>query len=693
MPARRMSVINLTEIITIVWGDGEMKPRLTIGLLLVAVLLGGCAWFRPKPDETANRFVEYWKGGQYEEMYRLLTEERQVEVSEADFVKRYRTIYDAIGRIDLRAKLAEPAKGKYEVKENRTAIPVTGAIGTSTVGDILLDQLMGMVYEKKEWRIDWRPTLILPQLKEWEYRVKVTHTAGERGHILDRNGELLAGAGDLYKIGLVPGKIQDRAKAVAGLAALLHLSPQRIEQQLNQKWVKPESFVPLRSITRDDWQARKAQFLAVPGMLAASERGRSYFGPESLAATIGYLGEVSSKELETLTAKGYRSGDRVGRDGLEEKFEAQLAGKSGFTVQFLDGNGYEADRLSSNPRRGQDLTLTIDLKLQQALDRAMGDRRGAAVALNPKTGEVLALASFPGYDPNEFNLGGGSTEVSRILDDPEKPLLNRVIQGKYIPGSTFKPLTALAALEFDPQYDPARKVELPQSTWQPDASWGNYVVRRVPRPAGPVDLHAAMKWSDNIYFARLAYAMGSEPLFQMAERAGFDQTIPFTLEAAKSRLASNRPIANGILLADTGYGQGQVLMTPLHLALIYGAFGTDGRLRQPVLLTTGEKGKIWREEPLGSEEHLALLRDVLKVTVQDPKALAHDADVAGLDLAGKTGTAQGVNKEEMGWFVSYHPAADPKMVLVIGVEEAARGSHDAIDIMKKALTEYYRLKP
>jgi penicillin-binding protein len=179
----------------------------------------------------------------------------------------------------------------------------------------------------------------------------------------------------------------------------------------------------------------------------------------------------------------------------------------------------------------------------------------------------------------------------------------------------------------------------------------------------------------------------------MAERAGFDQVMPFTLDVARSKLATNRPIPSTILLADTGYGQGQVLMTPLHLALVYGALGTDGRLRHPVLLSTEEKGKAWLEQPLGSEEHLALLRDVLKVTVQDPKAYAHDAHIPGLDMAGKTGTAQGVNKKEMGWFASYHPASDPELVIIVGVEEAIHGSHDAMDITKKVLKEYYQLTP
>lgn len=670
-----------------------MKRKIWIGFLIGVVLLSGCAFFRPKPDETGKTFLELWQKGQYEEMYRLLAVARQGEISETDFAKRYRTIYDAVGKTTLRVQLVEPEQGKYEVKENRTSIPVQGTLGTSTVGEIVMDQNLEMVYEDKQWRVDWKPTLILPQLKEWTYRVQVTRTSGERGHIFDRNGELLVGTGDMYRIGLVPGKIQDRAKAVAGLATLLNLPAQRIEQALNQKWVEDGSFVPLRSITKEEWQAKKSQFLAIPGMLASSDTGRVYFGTASLAPTIGYLGEINAKELESLKDKGYRSGDRIGKEGLERKFESQLLGKSGFKVRFLDADGHEQAFLSSNPQKGSDLTLTLDLGLQQAIEEAMGDRRGVAVALNPKTGEVLALASFPGYDPDEFNLGGGSNRVNEILQDPDKPLLNRAIQGKYIPGSTFKPFTALTALEFDPDYDPAKKVELPQSTWQPDPSWGNYVVRRVPRPAGPVDLHSAMKWSDNIYFAQLAYKLGSDPLFQMAERAGFDKVIPFTLDVAKSKLASNRPIPSTILLADTGYGQGQVLMTPLHLALIYGAFATDGRLRQPVLLATEEKGKVWLEQPLGTDEHLALLRDVLKVTVQDPKALAHDAHIPGLDLAGKTGTAQGVNKAEMGWFISYHPTSNPAMVLVVGVEEAVRGSHDAIDITKRVLREYYQLTP
>lgn len=658
---------------------------------MVIVVLSGCAFFRPKPDETAKTFLEHWKNGRYEEMYRLVTAGKQSEIPESDFVKRYQTIYDAIGKTELRVQMVGPEKGKYEVKENRTVIPLQGVMLTTTVGEIVVDQEMTLVYESKAWRVDWKPTFILPQLKEWTYRVQVNQVSGERGHIYDRNGEMIVGTEAIYRIGLVPGKILNREKAIMALSTLLHLSTQRIEQALEQTWVKPESFVPLRAITQEQWQMKKAQFLAIPGMLASNDSGRIYAGTPGLASTIGYLGELNAKELERLREKGYRSGDRIGRDGLEKQFEAQLAGKPGFKVRFLHQNGQEQEVISSHPQKGKDLNLTLDLVLQQVIEKAMGNRRGVAMALNPKTGEMLAMASFPGYDPNEFNLGGSTNRIREILESPDKPLLNRVTQGKYIPGSIFKPLTALTALELDPAYDPAKKVNLPQSTWQPDASWGSYVVRRVPRPAGPVDLHAAMKWSDNIYFAQLAYRLGSDRLFQMAERAGFETAIPFSLDVARSKLASQRPIPSTVLLADTGYGQGQVLMTPLHLALLYGALGTDGHLRQPVLLSTEEKGKIWIEEPLGSEEHLKLLQDVLRVTVQDPKALAHDAHIPGLDLAGKTGTAQGVNKKEMGWFISYHPATDPEMVLLVGVEDAVRGSHDAIDISKRVLQEYYQM--
>lgn len=664
--------------------------KLCIGLLLILFLTSGCALFRSSPEGTVTRYLDALKAGKYTDMYRYLTIEAKSRVDEARFTGLYQTVYQQIGVTAVNLDLATHKK-RWPVKKNRTELPVQGTLATWTVGDIAVNQTLRMVYEEKTWRIDWQATNILPQMTDVNYRVVVSRIFPDRGNIFDRNGEIIAGSGPVYRIGLVPGKMTNPETAIPRLAALLDFSPEQIQKTLSQKWVKPDHFVPLRSISRAEWQKQKNQLLAIPGVIVSSATGRVYTDVQSLSPTMGYLGEINDKELQTGIKEGYRHGDLIGKDGLEKRFERVLAGKPGFTIRIVDQMGEEQAMVqSTEAENGKDLNLTIDMRLQRVIEKVMGNRSGMAVALNPKTGELLAIGSFPGYDSSEFVLGRASNRVKEYLKDPMTPLLNRALRGRYIPGSTLKPFTALTALEFYPQYNPLEKVNLPENTWKADASWGSYSVRRVPRPAGAVDLYGAMKWSDNIYFAQLAYRMGSEPLFKMADRAGFGMKIPFVLDVAQSSLANQRPITNTVQLADTGYGQGQVLMSPLHMAMLYAAFATDGKMRIPVL-TSGEQAQIWLDEPLASPEHLALIKDVLKVTVQDKAAIAHVVDIPGLDMAGKTGTAQNSTKTETGWFISYHPASDPEMVLLVGVEKAVHGSHDALALTRQILTQYYEL--
>lgn len=666
-----------------------MKKRIRIGfvLCLLTIFLSACS--KPAPDEAAQTFLTRLQKGQYQEMYQQLSTEAKAQIFEEDFISRYQEIYRKVGQTRLTLKMVKPAEGeKWPIEDNRVDIPVKGEMLTWTVGDLKMDQTLHMIYEEKEWRVDWQPSNILPEFIGLNDRVQVTRTFAERGGIYDRHGEMLAGTGKVYRIGLVPGKMDDWETTIEEMAKLLDLSLQRVQRALEQKWVRPDHFVPLRSITKREWEEKKEQFMAISGMLASSSEGRVYVGLESLASTLGYMGEINQKELAESQLKGYQIGDKIGRDGLEQRFEDYLSGKHGYMIRILDQEGNEKALIKfTRPMKGDNLFLTIDSSVQAMLEQAMGDQQGFAIVMLPKTGEILGLASLPGFDANEFLLGGASNRIAQILKDPATPMLNRPIEGRYIPGSTLKPLTALAALEFVPDYDPMKQVEIPNDTWRAEPGWGSYRVKRVPHQEAPLDLYAAMKWSDNIYFAQLAYQIGSEPLFMMAERMGFGEEVHFILDVAQSTLASERPIKNKITLADTGYGQGQVIMSPLHLMMIYQALATDGRIKQPILVESEERGRVWKDT-FASEENLALIQDVLKVTVQDEKAFAHKVTIEGLSLAGKTGTAQ-TGKSETGWFTCYHPADDPEVLVLVGIENAENGSSDAIEVARQFLSEFY----
>ncbi|MCK4258027.1 MAG: hypothetical protein KAX49_03565 [Halanaerobiales bacterium] len=668
-----------------------MKKKFFLCLLvfLLMFFVSGCGL--PEPDEAAQLFLSRLINEQYEEMYQMLTNEIKAEMTSGSFASYYRNFYDKLGKTRLTLEMVKPNDEKWDIQDNRVRIPIEGMMLTWRVGDLSMNQTLKMIYEEKEWRIDWQPRNIFPQLTNLNHQLEITRTTAQRGGIYDRLGYELAGLGKIYQIGMVPGKMENWDASINTLSELLDLSPAKIEKTLQQKWVRLDLFVPLRSITNEEWLSKRDDLLEIPGLLASSSESRVYYSPYSLAQTIGYLGEINQNELKDWEKEGYEVGDWVGRAGLEEKFEKTLAGKPGYMIRIVDENGKEQLMIKfTRSMNGNDLFLTIDKTLQQIAESAMAERRGVVIAMAPQTGEVLTLASFPGYDGNEFLFGRSSTRLKEILNDPFSPLLNRTIQGKYIPGSTFKPLTVLAALELVSEYDFSKKVEIPEDTWRAESGWGSYRVKRVSRPVGPVDLYGAMKWSDNIYFAQLAYQIGSEHLFTISERVGFEEQIPFALDVATSSLSSSRPIANSILLADSGYGQGQILMTPLHIAMIYSAIATDGKIRQPVILSNEEQGSVWKDA-IGTIENIDLLQDVLKVTVQDEEAFAHKANIPQLDMAGKTGTAQIENGKEMGWFVCYHPVQDPEFLLLVGIEDAKHGSKEAIEVAREILLEYYQI--
>lgn len=434
-----------------------MRKKIFLCLLvsLLMFFVSGCNL--PEPDETAQLFLSRLVNEQYEDMYQMLTNEVKTQMTLEGFVSYYQNFYDKLGKTRLTLKIIKPNDEKWDIKDNRVTIPVEGMMLTWRVGDLSMNQNLKMVYEEKEWRVDWQSRNIFPQLTNLNHQLEITRTSAQRGGIYDRLGYELAGLGKIYQINMVPGKMEDWDESIKTLSELLDLSIAKIEKTLQQKWVRPGLRVPLRSITNEEWLSKRDDLLEIPGLLASSSENRVYYSPYSLAQTIGYLGEISRTELNNLEMKGYEVGDLVGRAGLEAKYEDILAGKPGYMLRIVDENGKEQSMIKfTRSMNGNDLFLTIDKTLQQISESAMTGRRGVVIAMSPQTGEVLTLASIPGYDINEFLLGKSSIRLKEILNDPFSPLLNRTIQGKYIPGSTFKPLTALAALELESEYDSSK---------------------------------------------------------------------------------------------------------------------------------------------------------------------------------------------------------------------------------------------
>ncbi|WP_369405054.1 penicillin-binding transpeptidase domain-containing protein [Piscibacillus salipiscarius] len=327
--------------------------------------------------------------------------------------------------------------------------------------------------------------------------------------------------------------------------------------------------------------------------------------------------------------------------------------------------------------------MTIDVKLQKQLYNTLKDEAGTAATINPKTGEVTSLVSFPAFDPNDYVLGFKQSDYEALSNNKLNPTLNR-FAASFSPGSVMKPISAAVGLEHG-KLNPNETKTITGKSWRKDDSWGNYSVTRVYEQYEKVDLETAMVHSDNIYFAMMATEMGAETFTEGLTRLGFGQEFPFEYPVADSQISNSGDLNREVLLADSAYGQGEVLMNIVHLASLYGGIVNDGTVMKP-LLRANEEQEAWIDQMV-SQENAKLLQNLLRKVVTE--GTAKSINISGNKIAGKTGTAELKTSRdeegaENGFFVSYDQS-NPEMVLAIMVEGVHNhgGSGYVVDLAKQ----------
>lgn len=536
----------------------------------------------------------------------------------------------------------------------------------------------------------WEDRLIFPGLRP-SYKVRVFVTSARRGKILDRDGQILAGAGTASSVGIVPEKLEDREISIRLAAELLNMSPEEIEKKLSAGWVKDDYFVPVKTIPKIDeieWliplqpdekidqeKERQEKLLQIPGIQIMDVEVRQYPLGEAAAHLVGYVQNVTAEDLEEQKGEGYTASDVIGRTGMEGLFEKELKGENGCKICIVNAEGKEQEILAQLPvQHGKDIRLTIDSGLQQAIYDQFKDDKSCSAAMNPYTGEVLALVSTPSYENNDFILGLSTEQWNELNEAEEKPLLNRFRQ-TWCLGSVFKPVTAavgLASGAIDPKEDYGQE----GLSWQEDTSWGNYQVTTLHAP-DPAVLENALICSDNIYFAKAALKIGAETLEHSLQKIGFEETMPFEIRMSQSQYSGSEHIDSRIQLADSGYGQGQILVNPLHLACVYTAFCNEGKMLQPRLLwQTEPETEVWIPEAFPETAALQVLEGIKKA-VNDPTGTGYAARRTDIVLAGKTGTAEikaskdDTTGTELGWFALFtaERATERPLLLLTMVED------------------------
>ena len=704
------------------------------------------------PEELLVQYTEYLKDKEYASMYGMLGTQSRADISLEEFTERNKNIYEGIGASDIRIEI----RGVEEKAEDLKAVDCQTTLNSSA-GEISFFNQIDFMYEAAEdgrsgeeesgYKMIWSDRVIFPTLGRTD-KVRVSSQKAARGRILDRNGELLAGMGNASLVGLVPGKLSpDFAGQASGetdgqasgetdgqaagetsgqtageaagqtvdisgtdlehLCSLLGISPEGVTKKLAAKWVTDDSLVPVKTLKKvdrllriqssvpdeEDMQNLAVQeaLLTIPGVMITDTPVRSYPLGEAAAHLVGYVQNVTAEDLEEHKGEGYLTDSQIGRSGAETLFEKELKGQNGRSITIVDAEGNEKLVLASMPKiDGQDVRLTIDSGLQKTIYDTFRDVKGCTVAMNPYTGEVLALVNTPSYDDNDFILGMSEEKWASLNEDERHPMYNRFRQS-FAPGSSFKPITGvigLASGAIDPEEDYGN-VGL---SWQKDASWGKYFVTTL-HDYDDVKLENAYIYSDNIYFAKAALKIGYDDFMAGLDRLGFNQELPFEISVAKSQYSNTERIETEIQLADSGYGQGQVLVNPIHLASLYTMFPNQGNVIKPYLTYKKDPVPgIWLENAC-TPEIAQRIETALEKVISSEHGTGHAAMRSDITLAGKTGTAEikaskdDTTGTELGWFAVYTAdESTPKPLLMVSMVEDVKNAGGSGLVVRKAKT-------
>lgn len=605
-----------------------MKTKsIAIGMSGVAVglVLSGITWHylgnqgQQEATKTVEQFTKALAQQKFDQLGQYVSDTsiKKYTLSQEELETKYQAIYQGIGVTKATVSDIETKKAAKQTYNVSYKLKLTTAIGDYT----------GMYQAQvKDQKITWTPALIFPEMSTGD-QVSYQPVQATRGQILDRNQQGLAINDTLDQVGIVPGQLGDQKDAqIAKIADFYGLTSEGIKQTLAQSWVTDDSFVPLKVM-------KNASDSELAGVSIQQTIGRYYPLGEAAAQLIGYTGEVTAEDLERDAT--LQTGEVIGRSGLEQAYDARLRGSNGGKIVILDQDKQEkAVVLEKKVKNGQDITLTLDAKAQQIAFDHLGNQKGSSVATMPQTGDLLALASSPSYDPNKMANGISSTEYAAYAENEAKPFISRFAT-RYAPGSTFKTITA--ALGIDAKtLDPEQKIAIPSLKWQKDDSWGSYQVTRV-QQTDEVNLKDALMYSDNIYFAQQTLKMGEETFRAGLNRFIFGETLDLPFEMKAAQISNEDTFQSEILLADTGYGQGQLLISPVEQAVMYSVFANQGTLVYPHL-ELGQETKTKKE--VISRDAVTIVGSDLRAVVTDPTAFGYRLNALGIDVAAKTGTAE-----------------------------------------------------
>lgn len=621
-------------------GKNRTGAYIAGAVILIAAAGGGYFYYQhyqenqavEAGEKTVEQFVQALNKGDYNKAAEMASKKaaNKSALSEKEILEKYQNIY---GAADVKG--LQISNLKVDKKDDSTYSFSYKAKMNTSLGELKDLSYKGTLHRNDgQTTINWQPNLVFPEM-EGNDKVSLTTQEAARGNIIDRNGEPLATTGKLKQLGVVPSKLGDGDEKTANIKAIassFDLTEDAINQAISQSWVQPDYFVPLKIIDG-----------ATPELPAGATiqevDGRYYPLGEAAAQLIGYVGDITAEDIDKnpeLSSNG-----KIGRSGLEMAFDKDLRGITGGKLSITDADGVEKKVLIEHEvQNGKDIKLTIDAKAQKTAFDSLGGKDGSTVATTPKTGDLLALASSPSYDPNKMTNGISREDYKAYEENAEQPFISRFATG-YAPGSTFKMITAAIGLD-NGTIDPNEVLTINGLKWQKDSSWGSYQVTRV-SDVSQVDLKTALIYSDNIYMAQETLKMGEKKFRTGLDKFIFGEDLDLPISMNPAQISNEDSFNSDILLADTGYGQGELLINPIQQAAMYSVFANNGTLVYPKLIADKETKD--KKNVIGETAVQTIVPDLREV-VQDVNGTAHSLSALGIPLAAKTGTAEIKEKQD-----------------------------------------------
>jgi penicillin-binding protein 2 len=549
-------------------------------------------------------------------------------------------------------------------------------------------------------------------------RISIVPIVPNRGLILDRNGVELAHNYSAYTLEITPSKAQGLDALIDELATVVEITP-KDRKRFRKLLEESRNFesMPIRYRLTDDEVARfSVNRYRFPGVEIKARLFRQYPHRELTAHIVGYIGRINTRDLEAIAASdqsaNYRGTDHIGKMGLEQSYERVLHGTAGFANVEVDAAGRAVRTISkSTPTSGDNLVLSLDLKLQEVAWQAFGDRRGALVAIEPSTGAVLAFVSKPGFDPNLFVDGIDPQSWEALIKSPDRPMTNRALQGQYPPGSTFKPFMALAGLALGKR-TPHYAISDPGFFTLPGVS--HQFRDWLKGGHGVVDLHRSLVISCDTYYYGLGVDLGIDAIHNFVGQFGFGKKTGIDLPGEMAGILPSqewkmRRHRQKWFTGDTvsvSIGQGYNIATPLQLAHATAILAANGKVYRPQLVSHTQDARAQSLKPTGVElvnsvtltpDHLNRVKHALVDVTRPGGTAAQSGAGAPYSFAGKTGTAQVIamkqgesyderrvheRHRDHSWFIAYAPADNPTIAIAVLVENGGHGSAAAAPIAR-----------